>query len=487
MADFSSLDPASVWRHFVALSAIPRISGEEAAAGMYVEQVASSNGWSFRRDVTGNVLVTKPATPGMANRAGIVLQGHLDMVGQKTSDSTHNFLKDPLRLMHDGVWVRAEKTTLGADNGIGVALALALLEDSSLQHGPLSALFTVDEEVGLKGAANVKADFLPGDWLINIDGDREDEIIIGCAGSATVKVEMELPKQLVEPGAIGMKVSVGGLKGGHSGADIHLGRGNANILLARLLASAGGDAGVRISSWEGGDARNAIPRTASARVTIEARSDGAFRSVLSKASAEIRNELGSADPGFSVRIDAITPDSEALTSDDSQKVIEVLRSIPNGALRFSPEQNGVVETSNNLAIVKIDARGGFQVQCLARSLIDSAAQNVVGMIGCVAQLAGAACLVEGAYPGWQPVARSPLATMFGEVCERHLGRPGRLIVVHGGLECGLLRATRPELECVAVGPRIDGMHSPDECLEIASVGRVFRILKEVIGRAPIVD
>lgn len=481
MNDVASLQPKGVWSHFAALSAIPRISGHEAAAASHVQKIAAARGWKTRQDKTGNVLIEKPASSGMEGRVGVILQGHLDMVGQKTPESAHDFLNDPLQLRCDGTWVHAEGTTLGADNGIGVSLALALLEDDSLRHGPLAALFTVDEEVGLKGAANVAPDFLPGQMLINLDADREDELIIGCAGSATIRIECPVQTRAVERGSIGMAVSVAGLKGGHSGADIHLGRGNANLLLARLLDAAGVGADLRLASWEGGTARNAIPRQASATLFAAPGREAAVRAALEASSAAIQNEYRAADPGFalSVSVSTVERESEALTGACSRRVVDLLRVIPNGALRFCSLADAAVETSNNLAIVALDNKS-LRVQCLARSLVDSAAADVVAAVTSAARLSGATCTVEGAYPGWQPAGDSALVRLMASVATRQLGRTARAVVVHGGLECGLLRAVRPELQCVAVGPHIEAMHSPDERLQVASVGRVYSILKEVL-------
>lgn len=482
MNDVSTLQPSGVWKHFAALSAIPRVSGHEQAAAAYVAGVGTSHGWKVRQDPTGNVLLVKNASPGRESKAGVVLQAHLDMVGQKVADSAHDFLKDPLRLRLAEGWVSADGTTLGADNGIGVALALAMLEDATLEHGPLAALFTVDEEVGLKGAANVKADFLPGQLLINLDADREDELIIGCAGSATVKIECPVERTPCDPNAVTLQIKVDGLRGGHSGADIHLGRGNANRLMARLLATVGVGEKSRLVQWNGGTARNAIPRISLARIVLPANQEQSARTALQEATEEIRNELRAADPDFSVAIETVAPCAEALSESDSRKCVDLVRLIPNGPLQFCSLSEAAVETSNNVAIVELAQASDFRIQCLARSLIDSANRDVVAVIQGAARLAGGRCVVEGAYPGWQPADESTLVQLIKEVASRQLGRPAKTVVVHGGLECGLLRAVCPDLQCVAVGPRIEAMHSPDERLEIDSVGRVHSILREVITR-----
>jgi len=472
----------ALWKHFEKLSAIPRVSEKEQAAGDYVLAVAKARGLEARRDDYGNILVTKPATPGMESRPAVVLQSHLDMVPQKVDGSAHDFLRDPLRLVSDGEWVKAVDTTLGADNGMGVCAALALLESRDIPHGPLSGLFTVEEEIGLRGAAKVKADFLPGDLLLNLDADAPDELTIGCAGAMDLRVELPVRRQVCPASWVGLQVTLGGLQGGHSGGDIHLGRGNAIRLLARLLANTGLDPEWRLARMEGGDARNAIPRQALAVVACPVAGVASLQARLQVLASQIAAELSVAEPGLFLRTEAVPVPSQVLDWPSAQTLLDLIRAAADGVIRFSEVQPGVVETSSNLGILKLGEEGPAYLQHLLRSLVDSAKAELGSLLHGLYRLGGAQVRIFGDYPGWKPDTQSRLLPLFAETCERLQGRKPRILVVHGGLECGILRALKPTMDCISYGPRIEHMHSPAERVNIASVDLYFRTLVEVLAR-----
>ncbi len=478
----STSKPALLWKHFRALSAIPRVSKNEKAAADYVESQARRLGFSSQRDQAGNVLVQKPASPGLEARPGVILQSHLDMVPQKNAHSAHDFSRDPLRLIEDGEWLHADNTTLGADNGMGVAAALALLEDEQVRHGPLAALFTVEEEIGLLGAAQVKADFLPGKYLINLDADLPEELIIGCAGAANIRGEIACERSEVPGSWLGMRLRVSGLCGGHSGADIHKGRANALRLAARVLSQLCSRDFCVLASLGGGDARNAIPREAVALLALPPRLLDRALKLVEQCNAELRNELAQVEPALRVTAELSDRPIQAITEDSATRLLTLLRTCPSGVIRFSDTHPGIVETSNNLAIVSLGSDSPARVQCLARGIIDSAKTETAESIAALMRMAGGTVEVYGSYPGWQPALGSDLLPVCIEVCGEVLDKKPNAAVVHGGLECGILRAARPELDCISIGPRIEAMHSPDERVHIGSVADFYKILSELLPR-----
>lgn len=479
--------PAALWKHFEALSRIPRVSRNERAAGDYVQGIATARGLKSFRDAAGNVLVRKPASPGCEDRAAVILQSHLDMVGQKTAASTHDFARDPLKLRIDGGWLTAEGTTLGADNGIGAAAALAILESTDVRHGPLSALFTVEEEIGLHGAAAVTPAMLDGDLLVNLDSDMPGELTIGCAGALTIRAEFSAGRDPVPVLWRGLRVRLHGLQGGHSGADIHRGRANALRTLARMLAETASAVPLRLCSFLGGDARNAIPREATALVALPAGECSSATSTLWALVDAIRSEFQDTEPGLAVSIEECPAPAQGLPADASLRLLAFLRAGPIGVIRTLAGQDGAVETSNNLAIVEFGETGPAVAQYLARSVVESAKWDVFGTLGGLALLAGGKIEAQGNYPGWKPAQHSRLVPVLAAACERVLGHPARTSVVHGGLECGILMAAKPSLDCVSIGPRIESMHSPDERVEISSVEAFYRILTSALETLPKAD
>ncbi len=484
MQTLFNLQPAPLWKHFAALSAIPRVSKNERAAGDYVLECASQLGLKAERDEAGNIMVQKQAAAGCSDRAGVVLQGHLDMVGQKISGSAHDFDKDPIRLLFDGQWVHAEGTTLGADNGIGVAAILAVLGNEKIKHGPLTALFTVEEEIGLLGAAKVKPSFVPGEILINLDGDTPEELIVGCAGAADVRVEIPCDRQPLPTGWITQRIHLSGLLGGHSGADIHRGRANALRILARLLSGSVAELNWSLISMNGGNARNAIPREAFAVIALHPEALEPFQISLQSRLAAVKHELSRSDPGLTVEITDCPSPASVITSKCSQRILDFLRACPNGVLRLSDTHLGVVETSNNLAILTLGLEGPASIQCLIRSLVDSAKIDIAETVCALAKLTGGEGLIYGNYPGWEPRVESRITPLIAAIAGQILGKAPQIAVIHAGLECGIIRSINPRLDCISFGAVIEAMHSPDERVHAGSVDKFYAILVETLNSLP---
>jgi len=478
-----ALQPQAVWQHFEALCAIPRPSGHEARVAAHVVALARSWGLEAVTDAIGNVIIKKPATAGMEGRRTVVLQAHLDMVPQKAATSTHDFVKDPIQPRVDGPLVRATGTTLGADDGIGIATALAVLESKTIQHGPIEVLFTIDEEAGMTGAKNLKAGFLSGDILLNLDSEDEGEICIGCAGGADAKVAMSYTEVDAASDAVGYRVTVSGLKGGHSGVDIHLGRGNANKVLARLLFGVRRDVDVRLAGFVGGTLRNAIPRDATATVTVKRSEGQAFESALRAAAAVVQAELRAADPGLEVAIESVPVPARTMSPTVTAQLLAALVACPHGVFAMVPGMSTVTETSTNLAIV-VAGGGSIAVTNMLRSSVDSKKDDVANMLRAVFELAGATVTISGGYPGWQPDPSSPVLSKLQAIYAGMFNTPAHVTATHGGLECGLIRAVYPHMDALSIGPTIRFPHSPDEQVDIASVQRFWDFLVEILRQTP---
>ncbi len=479
----AALEPKPVWQHFEKLCAIPRPSKKEAKAAAYVLSLARAWGLRAWQDEVGNVIVAKPATPGMEDRRTAVLQAHLDMVPQRAADSTHDFERDPIEPRVDGQAVRANGTTLGADNGIGVATALAVLQSRDLAHGPIEALFTVDEETGMSGANGLKQGQLHGDLLLNLDSEDEGEICIGCAGGGDLKAELKLTERAVAKGSLALRVAVAGLKGGHSGVDIHLGRGNANKVLARVLGAVRREVPVRLARFSGGNLRNAIPRSAEATIVVAAKDGERAQQVIGALANDIRAELAAVDPELSVTSEKARAPAKALSRPDSDRVLDALVACPHGAFSMVRDMPTVTETSNNLAIVEL-AKGVLRVHCMFRSSVDSKKTDVSEGLRAIFELIGAKISVFGGYPGWTPDVKSRLLAVCKNVYAEKFGTTPKITATHGGLECGIIRAAYPHMEAVSIGPTIRYPHSPDEHVDIASVGRFWTYLAEILRKVP---
>ena len=483
MNSIKDLKPQSVWNIFYQLTRIPRPSKKEENAVKFAKEFGEKLGLKTVVDSTGNVVISKPAYPGMENRMGAILQGHLDMVPQKNSDKVHDFEKDPIESVIDGEWVKANGTTLGADNGIGVAAALAVLEDKNIKHGPLEVLLTVDEETGMTGAFGIKPGILKGDVLLNLDSEDERELIIGCAGGMNTGGTGTYKEVSVPEGMKAFRLSVTGLKGGHSGVDINLGRGNAAKIMTRLLWSLQ-VADIRISSLEAGNLRNAIPREAFVIVCLPEANVARLQIILEEHEKIFEAEYSSTDDGLTLKAEKAILPSWIMDDKSQKKLIKLLYGIPHGVMRMSADMPEIVETSTNLAIVKVES-GLMKVSCLLRSSVDSAKISLGYMTQSVMELGGLQVTHDGAYPGWKPNLSSSILSTMKEVYHKKFGKEPEVKVIHAGLECGLIGAVYPGMDLISCGPTIKYPHSPDEKVNIASVEKFWGFLLETLENIPV--
>jgi dipeptidase D len=483
MSDIKKLEPMVVWNHFHALTQIPRPSKNEAEVIAYMKKFGEGLRLETIVDEVGNVIIKKPATPGMENRKTVVMQGHLDMVPQKNSDKKFDFGKDPIETLIDGDWVTADGTTLGADNGIGVAAAMAVLESKELVHGPVEALFTIDEETGMTGAFGLKPGLLSADILLNMDSEDEGELYVGCAGGIDVSATKKYTPEATPSDHVAYQVHVKGLKGGHSGMDIPLGRANSNKVLFRFLMQAEWDLKIRLASAEGGDLRNAIPRESLAVVTVPAVSAGAFEKMVTDYQSIYRLEFKETEPNLEFTCKKNDLPAKVVPVEDQRKFIRAVFACPNGVQRMSQSMKGLVETSNNLAIVKVKD-GEFIALNLTRSSVDSAKDATAWKIAAVFHLIDARVELTGAYPGWKPNMDSPILKVCQEVYQKEFGKIPEIKAIHAGLECGLLGGVYPNLDMISFGPTIRFPHSPDEKVEIKTVKKFWDYLVAVLANIP---
>ena len=482
MVDIAKLQPPEVWEHFQTLCEIPRPSKHEQALRDYLKGWAELRGLTSVVDAAGNLIVRKPATPGMENRVGVVLQGHLDMVCQANAGTEHDFFKDPIRpVLKDG-WLVAENTTLGADNGIGVAMGLAVLASDDLVHGPVEVLMTLDEEAGMGGALGLEPGLLQGGMMINIDTEEWGEFYMGCAGGVDVNVTRAYASRPLAAGYQVVQLHIKGLKGGHSGADIHLGRGNAIKLLVRLLRELEAETDLQLVTFSGGTARNALAREATATVAYPEQDTARIAARLDAFQSLLRFELAGVDEDVSVLSEASHADS-VLESADQAAILAALHAAPHGVKRMSQRVSGVVETSNNLGVVRVE-QGKVFANLMVRSLLDSGTWMLAREVESLFGLAGFAVEMEGGYPGWAPNPQSPLLALFQQVYQQEFGGESGVQVIHAGLECGIIGAKYPEMDMVSFGPTIRGAHAPGERVEVESVGKAWQLLKAVLAAVP---
>lgn len=483
MSDLSQLSPQHLWQHFAKICSIPHPSKHEEALAQYIINWAKEKNLHAERDAVGNILIRKPASAGMENRKSVVLQAHLDMVPQKNNDTEHDFTKDPIQPYVDGQWLKARGTTLGADNGIGMASALAVLSDESLSHGPIEVLLTMTEETGMDGAFGLQPNWLQSEILINTDSEAEGEIYMGCAGGVDCITTLPLTREAAPADYQTFKLSLKGLKGGHSGGDIHLGLGNANKLMARFLSAHIQELQARLVSLNGGTLRNAIPREATAILSLPAANVKQLKKFASDYLALINHELVAVEKNMSLVVEPCESDLPALTADSQTRLIGLVNASPNGVVRMSDSVKGVVETSLNVGVVTTE-KDSAQVLCLIRSLIDSGKQYVVEVLTSLGELAGAQVSAKGGYPGWQPNPESPVMNLVSESYKKLFDTTPHIMVIHAGLECGLFKRPYPHMDMVSIGPTITGAHSPDEQVHIASVSRYWQLLTQVLKSIP---
>ena len=473
----SSLKPERLWKHFDGIRKIPRGSKNESGVAEYILMIAERLGLESDQDAAGNAVVRKPASPGREGTETVILQGHMDMVCEKDSDVEHDFLSDPIEVEVDGDYITAKGTSLGADNGIGVAAALAVLEDASLVHGPLEMLFTVDEETGLTGANQLAPGFLAGRFLLNLDSEEENSLCVGCAGGADSTITLPVHRAELADGAVALKVAMKGLRGGHSGVDIHEQRGNANQLLARALLKAGRVQPYQLASFNGGSKRNAIPREAEAILFVPGPDREAFETSLRAAADEIAEEIRAVDPGIELSV-AGADDEEAtgpLNESSQQALLYLLFGLPHGVLAMSHDIPGLVETSTNLATVET-LTDKVWICMNSRSSAGSAIQAAKDKIRCIAELAGAVSEEGGQYPGWKPNLDSLALKVVRATHNELFGIDPKVEAIHAGLECGIIGEKYPGMDMISFGPQIENPHSPAERVHIASVEKFWNLL-----------
>ncbi|WES69463.1 cytosol nonspecific dipeptidase [Superficieibacter sp. HKU1] len=483
MSELSQLSPQPLWDIFAKICSIPHPSHHEEELAQHIMGWAKEKGLFVDRDAVGNILLRKTATAGMENRKPVVLQAHLDMVPQKNNDTVHDFTTDPIQPYIDGEWVKARGTTLGADNGIGMASALAVLADDSVEHGPLEVLLTMTEETGMDGAFGLQAGWLQADILINTDSEEEGEIYMGCAGGIDFTSNLTLTREAIPADFQSFKLTLKGLKGGHSGGDIHLGLGNANKLLARFLAAHAAELDLRLVDFNGGTLRNAIPREAFATVAVSADKAEQLKTQVAAYLDILKNELSIKEKNLTVVLESATTDKGALNAPSRNSFVHLLNATPNGVIRNSDVAKGVVETSLNVGVVTM-TDDNVEIHCLIRSLIDSGKDYVVSMLESLGKLAGAKTQPKGGYPGWQPDASSPVMQLVRETYQRLFNKTPNIQVIHAGLECGLFKKPYPQMDMVSIGPTITGPHSPDEQVHIESVGQYWTLLTELLKAIP---
>ena len=482
--DIRQLEPKAIWQNFYSLTQVPRPSHKKEEIGAFLENFGKSLGLETLRDEIGNVLVRKPATPGMENRKAVILQAHMDMVPQKNSNVPHDFQKDPIDAYIDGEWVTARDTTLGADNGIGLAAAMSVLQSKDVKHPAIEMFITVDEETGMFGAFGLQPNFLKGDILINMDSEDEGELYVGCAGGVDGNITFRYQEVAVEEGDVALKVSLTGLKGGHSGVDINLQRANANKLMFRFLKDAVADYEARLATIEGGSLRNAIPREAFAVITVPAEGVEDVIGFVKEYEELFIEEYKGVDDNISFTVEQVDLPSGLIPEEVQDDLINGVTACPNGVSRFIPELPTVVETSNNLAIIKSDGTS-IKLQTLVRSSVESRKEELASQMESAFLLAGAKVELVGGYPGWKPNLDSPILKQMSKVYEDKFGKTPKVMIIHAGLECGIISTHYSHLDMISFGPTIKFPHSPDEKVNIATVQKFWDYLLATLENIPL--
>jgi dipeptidase D len=482
MSFVAELEPQNVWKHFDEILKIPRGSKNEEKMREYVIGVAKKHGLSYQQDETGNLVVRKPAAPGRESAAAVVLQSHLDMVNDKNAEVQHNFMKDAIMPQRDGEYLKATGTTLGSDNGIGVASALAVLEAKDIAHGPLELLFTVDEETGLTGATELANDLLAAKRLINLDTEEEGALYVGCAGGAGSDIVLPLNSIKAPKDFVALEIKLGGLHGGHSGVDIHLQRGNATKLLVRALYRLLVDTGIkfRLASIAGGNKHNAIPREVFATVALPKKQQKKFIAALEKIGADIQAEYKTVDSGFHLSVSPTTI-KRVWDGKTMRKALALLHALPHGVMSMSNDIPGLVETSTNLAIVN-SRKNKLLIHCSTRSSVQPALQATRDRIRAIAEFAGAKVKEDGGYPGWKPNLDSEVLKVSKQVHQALFGDEPAVKAIHAGLECGIIGEKYPGMDMVSMGPQIEFPHSPGERVKIDSVRNFYQLLVKTLEK-----
>ncbi len=484
MSTILELAPQCVWKNFYSLTRIPRPSGHMEQVTDFLVNFGKGLGLEAFVDEAGNVIIRKPATPGMENRKGVILQAHMDMVPQKNNDTVHDFTKDPIEAYVDGEWVRAKGTTLGADDGLGVAAIMAVLESKDLKHGPIEALITKDEETGMYGAFGLKPGTLNGEILLNLDSEEEGELYIGCAGGMDVTATLEYKEVEPEDGDVAIKVTLKGLRGGHSGTEINQGRANANKLLVRFVREAIASYEARLAKWDGGNMRNAIPREASAILTIPADNEEELRGLVDYCQNLFNEEYSAVETPISFTAEKVDMPKGLVPEEIQDNLVDAIFACQNGVTRMIPTVPDTVETSSNLAIIVI-ADGKADIKILARSSSDSMKEYLTTSLESCFSMAGMKVEMSGGYSGWQPNVNSPILKAMTESYEKQFGEEPKIQVIHAGLECGIIGAIIPGLDMISFGPTLRSPHSPDERALIPSVQKFYDFLVATLEQTPV--
>ncbi len=480
----SQLSPQALWKNFADLNAVPRPSKKEERVIAFVKTFGESLNLPTVVDHIGNVIIKKPATSGMEDRMTVVLQSHLDMVHQKNADTIFDFDKEGIKMVIDGDWVKADGTTLGADNGIGVATIMALLESDDIPHPPLEALFTIDEETGMTGALELKGGLLEADIMLNLDTEDDDELTIGCAGGVDITGSGNYSITSSINNSETYEISITGLTGGHSGMDIHKGRGNANKLMNRLLITLEKEVEIQVVSVDGGGLRNAIPRESFAVVVVSESKASELESIVNTYSEILNKEYGTTDSQLTVNLKSTDAASSVMDSQYQRKILRSIYAVPSGIYRMSPDIDSLVQTSNNLARVEIK-EGKASVLCLCRSSVDTEKTDMQMAISSALELADLTIEVGGSYPGWTPAPSSEIVTIMSDLYRELFDGEPHVNACHAGLECGILGTNYPDMDMISFGPNIRGAHSPDEKVQISSVQKYWKYLLETLKRIPV--
>jgi dipeptidase D len=485
--EIRNLEPKALWNKFADLNAVPRPSKKEERVIEFMKDFGNSLGLETFEDEIRNVIIRKPATAGMENRKALVLQGHLDMVHQKNTDTVFDFDTQGIDMYVDGDWVRAKGTTLGADNGLGVATIMAILESKDIPHPAIEALFTIDEETGMTGALNLQGGILRGDILLNLDTEEDDEIGIGCAGGIDVTATAEYDEEETPEGSVAYSITVKGLNGGHSGMDIHKGLGNANKIMNRLLFDGFDNFGLQISEINGGSLRNAIPRESTAKVIIAAVYDEAFVFDMQQIVNEIKAEFQTTEPNLEVVFEKLdTVPVSVMPSIAQFYFVRAMYTAHNGVYRMSADFDNLVETSNNIAKVVV-GEGKLSVQCLTRSSVESSKFDMANALRSAFELMGCEVEFSGSYPGWSPNPKSEILDVLVSIYEKQNGEKPNVAACHAGLECGILGTNYPDMDMISFGPTIHGAHSPDERASISSAQKYWKFVLEILENIPVKD
>lgn len=483
MSTILSLAPQNVWKHFYRLTRVPRPSGFLAPVQQFLLDFAKSAGVEAVKDEAGNIIMRKPATPGMEDCKGVILQAHMDMVPQKNNDTVHDFEKDPIETYIDGEWVKARGTTLGSDNGMGVAAIMAVMEDKTLKHGPLEALITADEETGMFGAFGLKPGSLKGEILLNLDSEDEGELYIGCAGGVDVTATLQYKEAEVDPEDVAIKLTLKGLRGGHSGLEINQGRANANKLLVRFVREAIAEYEARLASWKGGNMRNAIPREADAVLTLPAENVDELLELVKEYEALFNEEYHAIETPITFKAERTELPKGVVPEEIQDNLVDAIYACQNGVCRMIPTIPDTVETSSNLSIVTIDG-GQAQFCLLVRSSSESMKEYLATSLESCFSMAGMKVEMSGSYSGWNPDVESPILKAMVKSYEEQFGAEPAVKVVHAGLECGIIGAIIPGLDMISFGPTLRSPHSPDERVLIPTVKKFYDFLVATLANTP---